>query len=57
MKARELGWLLLLLALSKRRPPSSPRWKIPEGPPTEDNSIPSQPVLPPPPDFSKPPPP
>jgi hypothetical protein len=57
MKARELGWLLLLLALSKRRPPTSPRWKIPEGPPTEDNSIPSQPVLPPPPDFSKPPPP
>jgi len=50
LRDREIGWLLLLLALSKRRPssPSSPGWKrIPEGPPTEDNSIPQQPILPP----------
>ena len=59
MKSRDLGWLLLLLALSsKRRPssgPSSPGWKVPEGPPTEDNSIPQLPVLPdPPPDLRQP---
>lgn len=43
-----LGWLLLLLALSKRRSgPSSPRWQVPEGPQPEDNALPQLPVLPP----------
>ena len=40
--------LLLLLALGSRRSSSTaPRGKIPEGPPTEDNWIPSQPQIPP----------
>jgi len=51
MKSRDIGWLLLLLALSKRRTSSSssPTWKVPEGPQPEDNWIPPQPVLPDPP--------
>lgn len=43
-------WLLLLLAFSKRGGAGArnPRNSgIPEGPPTEDNWIPPQPVLPP----------
>lgn len=48
---KQIGVLLVLLALSQRRASSGPRspGKIPEGPPTEDNWIPSQPVIPPPP--------
>lgn len=54
-KDRDLGWLLLLLALSKRRPSSAPRWRVPEGPQPEENSIPQLPNIPdPPPDLRQP---
>lgn len=44
----ELGLVLLLLVLGSRKSPArGGSSKIPEGPPTEDNWIPPQPVLPP----------